>query len=90
VTIGFDSMPLGILPETDIGTGSGTLDSGDIVMMCTDGVREEDYYDLRQGLKVFSEGEVRKFTNEISAVIRKKQPEKNDDMTIMTLVFMKN
>jgi stage II sporulation protein E len=90
VTIGFDSMPLGILPGTDIGTGSGTLDSGDIVIICTDGVREEDYYELRQALKVFREGDVRKFTNEISAIIRKKQPEKNDDMTIMTLVLTKN
>ena len=58
--------------------------------MCTDGVREEDYYELRQALKVFTEGDVRKFTNEISTIIRKKQPEKNDDMTVMTLVLTKN
>ncbi len=90
VTVGFDSMPLGILSNTDIGTGSGSLDSGDIVIMCSDGIREEDYYELRQGLKVFTEGDVRKFTNEISEIVRKKQPEKNDDMTVMTLVLMKN
>jgi hypothetical protein len=58
--------------------------------MCTDGVREEDYYDLRQGLKVFSEGDVRKFTEEISGISRNKQPQKNDDMTVLTLVVMKN
>lgn len=90
VTIGFDSLPLGILSNTDMGTGSGVLDSGDIIVMCTDGVREEDYYELRQALKVFTEGDVRKFTNEISTIIRKKQPEKNDDMTVMTLVLTKN
>ena len=74
----------------EITSGSGNLDSGDIMMMCTDGVREEDYYDLRQGLKVFSEGDVRKFTEEISGIIRNKQPQKNDDMTVLTLVVMKN
>ncbi len=90
VTIGFDSLPLGILNNVEITSGSGNLDSGDIMMMCTDGVREEDYYDLRQGLKVFSEGDVRKFTEEISGIIRNKQPQKNDDMTVLTLVIMKN
>lgn len=89
-TIGFDSMPLGILSGVEVKSGSGSLDSGDIIVMCSDGVREEDYYELRQGLKVFSEGDVRKFTNEISTVIRNKQPEKNDDMTVLTLVLMKN
>lgn len=88
--IGFDSMPLGILSNTDMGSGSGSLDAGDVIVMCSDGVREEDYYELRQGLKVFTEGDVRKFTNEISEIIRKKQPEKRDDMTVMTLVLMRN
>lgn len=90
VNIGFDSMPLGILSNIEVSSGSGTLDSGDIVVLCTDGVREEDYYDLRNALKVFSEGNVRNFTSEICEVIRRKQPEKNDDMTVLTLVVTKN
>lgn len=90
LNIGFESMPLGILRESDVGYGTGYLDKGDTVVLCSDGVRPEDYYDIRQGLKGFSGGSVKDFTGELCSKIRKKQPEKNDDMTVLTLVLTEN
>ena len=90
VSVGFESLPLGILGECDIGCGTGYLDSGDVVVLCSDGVRSEDYYDIRHSVKKFNGGSVRDFTVELAESIRKKQPEKNDDMTIITLAITKN
>ena len=90
VDIGFESLPLGILGECDIACGTGYLDSGDIVVLCSDGVRPEDYYDIRQSLKKFKGGSVKVFTEKFTEEVRKKQPEKNDDMTVLTLVLTKN
>ncbi len=90
LNIGFESMPLGILRESDVGYGTGYLDKGDVVVLCSDGVRPEDYYDIRHDLKSFSGGSVKDFTYELCKKIRKKQPEKNDDMTVLTLVLTDN
>ncbi len=90
VDIGFQSLPLGILGECDIGCGTGYLDSGDVIVLCSDGVRNEDYYEIRQSVKKFSGGSVKDFCKNLADSIRKKQPEKNDDMTMITLVVTKN
>ena len=90
VDIGFQSLPLGILGECDIGCGTGYLDSGDVIVLCSDGVRIEDYYEIRQSIKKFSGGSVKDFTASLADSVRKKQPEKNDDMTLITLVVTKN
>lgn len=90
VDVGFQSMPLGILGECDIGCGTGYLDYGDVVIMCSDGVRSEDYYEIRQSVKAFRGGSVKDFCENLGASVRKKQPEKNDDMTIITLALTKN
>lgn len=90
VDVGFQSLPLGILGECDIGCGTGYLDSGDVIVLCSDGVRSEDYYEIRQCVKKFSGGSVKDFTAKLADSVRKKQPEKNDDMTLITLVVTKN
>ncbi len=90
VNVGFQSLPLGILGECDIGCGTGYLDSGDVIILCSDGVRDEDYYEIRQNIKKFNGGSVKDFTLNIADSVRRKQPEKNDDMTLITLVITKN
>ncbi len=90
INIGFDSLPLGILSNIEISNGNGMLSVGDVVVMCSDGVREEDYYTLRNELKSFSGGNVRKFTDELCKTIRKNQPEKNDDVTMLTIAIAEN
>ncbi len=90
VNIGFSTMPLGILSECDIKNGGGSLSDGDVIVMCSDGVREEDYYPLRKELKGFGGGSVRNFTTSVSELIRRNQPPKNDDMTVLTLALTKN
>lgn len=90
VDVGFQSLPLGILGECDIGCGTGYLDSGDVVVLCSDGVRLEDYYEIRQSVKKFGGGSVKDFTSNLADSVRKKQPEKKDDMTLITLVVTKN
>ncbi len=90
VDVGFESLPLGILSECDIGCGAGYLDTGDVIVLCSDGVRVEDYYEIRQAVKKFNGGSVKDFNVMLADSIRKKQPEKNDDMTLITLVVTKN
>lgn len=87
--IGFDSLPLGILGDIELSSGSGTIDLGDIIIMSSDGVREEDLWQLRNALKVFNNGDVSKFTEDIAGIIRRSQPEKNDDFTMLTLAISK-
>lgn len=88
--IGFDSLPLGILSNIEVSTGSGTIGTGDVIIMCSDGVREEDFWQLRNALKVFDNGNVRNFTTDIAEIIRRAQPEKNDDFTMITLAVTNN
>ncbi len=88
--VGFCSVPLGILGSVEPGTGSGMLSNGDVILMHSDGVREEDGGYLKKELKKFNNGNVRNFTSELCENIRRSQPEKNDDMTVLTLAVTKN
>ncbi len=90
INIGFDSLPLGIINNVEISCGNGMLSPGDVVVLCSDGVREEDFYILRNELKNFSGGNVRNFTTDLCEKIRRNQPEKNDDMTMLTIAIAKN
>ncbi len=83
--IKFESLPLGILSDVEISSGNGTVGVGDVIIMCSDGVRDEDFWQLRNALKVFDNGNVRNFTTDIAEIIRRSQPEKNDDFTMVTL-----
>ena len=88
--ISFCSLPLGIINESDMGCTSGILGVSDIIVMCSDGVRQEDMSYLKQRLKSFDKGSVRDFTSQISENIRQVQAEKKDDMTVLTLAIAKN
>ena len=88
--LGFDSLPLGILSGVEVSSGTATVGVGDVIIMCSDGVREEDFWQLRNALKVFSSGNVKDFTTDIAKVIRNSQPPKNDDFTLLTLAITKD
>lgn len=88
--VGFCSVPLGIINNIETGTGSGMLSEGDVIVMHSDGVREEDEAYLKRQVKKFGGGNVRNFTAELCENIRRNQPEKNDDMTVLTLAVAKN
>ncbi len=88
--VGFSSLPLGILSNTEISCGTGNLGSGDVLVMSSDGVREEDMPVLQNSLKRFSGGNVRGFTSDLCEKIRAMQPEKQDDLTVLTLAITKN
>ena len=88
--VGFCSVPMGILGNIEIGSGSGMLSNGDVIIMHTDGVREEDEAYLKKQLRKFNNGNVRNFTAELCENIRRSQPSKNDDMTVLTLAITKN
>ncbi len=90
INIGFDSLPLGIINNVEISCGNGMLSPGDVVVLCSDGVREEDYYILRNELKNFLGGNVRNFTQDLCETIRRNQPQKSDDMTMLTIAIGKN
>lgn len=86
----FSSLPLGIIKNTEVACGNGMLGVGDIIVMHSDGVRDEDTYLLRKEIKSFEGGNVRNFTTDVCETIRRAQPEKNDDMTVLTLAVTKN
>jgi stage II sporulation protein E len=90
VDVGFSSLPLGIINNLDIGCGSGMLRAGDVMLVHSDGVREEDVDYLKRELKSFDNGNVRNFTTELCENIRRYHPQKNDDMTVLTLAITKN
>ena len=90
VDVSFPSLPLGIISNTEISNGTGTLGEGDAIVMFSDGVREEDMSMLKKSLKSFNGGNVRRFTCDLCDKIRENQSEKNDDLTVITLVLTKN
>ena len=90
IEVGFSSLPLGILNNIEISCGTGTLSFGDTLIMSSDGVRDEDFPFLEKELKRFSGGNVRGFTTELCENIRRMQPEKQDDLTVLTLAINKN
>lgn len=90
INVGFSSLPLGILSNTEISCGSGNLGYGDVLVMSSDGVREEDGSYLQKELKGFSEGNVRGFTAKLCEDIRRLQRGKQDDLTVLTLAITKN
>ena len=83
-------MPMGILNDIEISCGTGTLSFGDVLVMSSDGVREEDLPLLEKEVKSFSNGNVRGFTTELCESIRQTQPPKQDDLTILTLAVTRN
>jgi stage II sporulation protein E len=85
-----DTLPLGILKETDIKENTLDLGIGDIILMCSDGVRDEDFWQIRNALKVFEGGNVNKFTQELSEAVRRSQPQRKDDFTMLVLAISGN
>jgi stage II sporulation protein E len=84
------SLPLGIIKDAESSNGNGTLNAGDIIIMSTDGVREEDFSIIEREVKYFNNEKVRSFTENLGERIRELQPTKNDDLTIVTLLLLKN
>lgn len=90
LSVGFSSLPLGIINNVEAACGNGMLSAGDVIIMHSDGVRDEDTVLLKRELKKFDSGNVRNFTSDVCETIRRGQPEKNDDMTVLTLAVTKN
>jgi stage II sporulation protein E len=84
------SLPLGIIKDADVSQGNGSLAEGDVIIMSTDGVREEDFYIIEREVKRFNNENVRAFTEGLGEKIREIQAERNDDLTIVTLLLQKN
>lgn len=81
------SLPLGIIKNTESGKGTGTLSAGDVIVMVSDGTREEDVPFLRAELKGFCSGNVYEFCDSLARGIKEAQPEKNDDITVLTVAL---
>lgn len=79
------SLPLGIIKDAESRNGTGTLSSGDVIVMISDGVREEDAELLRSELKSFNFGNIRELANGICEAVKESQPEKNDDITVVAV-----
>ncbi|MGN0527041.1 MAG: SpoIIE family protein phosphatase [Acutalibacteraceae bacterium] len=88
--IGFSSLPLGIIEETEVSCGSGTLANGDVLVVTSDGVREEDRPILERKLKAFKGGNVKAFTEDLKTAIYENQEDKCDDISIITIALTDN
>lgn len=88
--VDFSSLPLGIIGDSQAASSNIMLGTGDVVIMHSDGLREEDTPILKQKLKMFGNGNVRNFTTELCEDIRRRQTGKKDDMTVITLAITKN
>ncbi len=84
------TLPMGIISDIEPGKLCCSLNKGDVLIMCSDGVRQEDFYHLRNALKVFENGNVSEFTRDIAETIRRTQPEKKDDFTMLTVAVTSN
>ena len=90
INVNYSSLPLGILSDTEISCGSGNVSYGDVIVMASDGVREEDLLLLRRELKTFKDGDISQFTSSLCEKIRKYQTDRQDDMTILTFMIKDN
>jgi stage II sporulation protein E len=84
------SLPLGIIKDSEIANGNGTVSSGDVIIMASDGVNNEDLILIENELRYFNNENVRAFTENLSEKIREYQNNKSDDLTLITLVLNKN
>ncbi len=84
------TLPLGILKQIDVEKSVVDLGVGDIILMCSDGVRDEDFWQIRNAVKVFDSGDVDKFTKELSETVRRSQPQRKDDFTMVVLAVSGN
>ena len=74
----------------DIENNVVNLGVGDIILMCSDGVRDEDFWQIRNALKTFESGDVDKFLKELSGTVRRSQPQRKDDFTMVVLAITGN
>ena len=84
------SLPLGILKETEVSTGKGTLTSGDVIVMVSDGVTDSDLSIVENDVKYFNNEKVRDFTEKLCEKIKETGEGVNDDLTMLTLLLTKN
>lgn len=84
------SLPLGIIKDSEVSNGNGNVSSGDVIIMASDGVNNEDLILVERELKFFNNENVRAFTENLSEKIREYQKDKNDDLTLITLLINKN
>jgi stage II sporulation protein E len=88
--ISAQTLPLGILNQVDVENSVVDLGVGDIVLMCSDGVRDEDIWQIRNAVKTFDSGDVNKFVKELSETVRRSQPQRKDDFTMVVLAISGN
>ena len=84
------SLPLGIIKDSEVSNGNGNVSSGDVIIMASDGVNNEDLILVERELKFFNNENVRAFTENLSEKIREYQKDNNDDLTLITLLINKN
>ncbi len=84
------SLPLGIIKDSEVSNGNGNVSPGDVIIMASDGVNNEDLILVERELKFFNNENVRAFTENLSEKIREYQKDKNDDLTLITLLINKN
>ncbi len=90
IKVGMSSLPMGIINDVEVNCTTGELGAGDILILTSDGVRDEDRNIVRQELKGFNGENLRHFTSGVCEKIRKQQSGKTDDLTMITMMITEN
>ena len=90
LTVSSPSLPLGILKDIEYSYGTGTLTDGDVIVMSSDGVRDEDLTEIKPELKAYKGDNLRAFTTALAENACRNQPERNDDLTLLSLAVSGN
>lgn len=85
VSIECASLPAGILPNTEFSRASGCVSAGDMILIATDGVTDEDKEEIRRRMKLFKGGEVSAFARELASFVKEKHRSEphDDDVTVV-------
>lgn len=85
VSIECASLPAGILRNTEFSRASGCVSAGDMILIATDGVTDEDKEEIRRRMKLFKGGEVSAFARELASFVKEKHRSEphDDDVTVV-------
>ncbi|NMP37568.1 MAG: SpoIIE family protein phosphatase [Clostridiales bacterium] len=79
------SLPAGILRETEFSHASGSIGAGDMILLSSDGVTDEDKQEIRRRMKHFKGGEINVFARETASWVKQKHSAEphSDDVTVV-------
>ncbi len=87
--VSVSSLPLGILSDTEIGCGTGTVKDGDMLILGSDGFWEDNVNYVKKSLKGMKNEDIKGFVNSLGAHRNQSEGENSDDVSVIGLLILK-